>query len=116
MGSLLGTPQTSLAAGSATGTGTAIPVNNAVRSLVYIKWGANTTGGTVVIEGADVPGYTGTWVPFDTVNWTAAGKLNQVSLPPTGAVRARISSNITNDAGGTAATRGVEVTVDAHEY
>lgn len=59
---------------------------------MYVRFGAGTSAGAVVLEAADDPAYTGTWSLLGTVTWAAATSVKHVSS--TGchrAVRARIS-------------------------
>ncbi len=91
---IFSSPQASLSAVT-TGTGTAIPINRALKSVIYVKWSSGCSAGTIVIEVADLPTYTGTWRTFSTVPWVAASTTDVVNITePVGAVRARITSNI----------------------
>ena len=43
---------------------------------IDIVWGPNCTAGTVVIETAHDPKYTGTWAVIQTLAWSAGGKVD----------------------------------------
>lgn len=65
---------------------------NVQQVAVYIKFGAGTASGSVVVEGAHDPAYTGTWSNIATVAWAAADRVHMVAI--TGlhrALRVRIS-------------------------
>jgi hypothetical protein len=93
-----------------TGNGTVLKVNGTTKeTAIYVTWSAHTTGGVVTLEASDDAAYAGTWAPLATVTWAAAS--TKILVMVTGSVqniRARISSNVTND--GTAGT----VTVTAY--
>lgn len=62
----------------------------------YVVFSTGSAAGTVLIETAHDPTYTGTWFTEATVTWAAASSVKAVSI--TGnfiAMRARISSAIT---------------------
>lgn len=62
------------------------------QSAVYVKFGAGTSAGAVVVEGAHDEAFTGTWANITTVNWAAANRVHLVAI--TGchrAMRVRIS-------------------------
>lgn len=70
---------------------------------IYVVFGAGTSAGVVMVEGAHDPDYTGTWANIATVTWAAASRCHMVAI--TGvhrALRVRISTAI------------VGGTVDAH--
>lgn len=64
---------------------------------LYVYFGPGTNGGSVTIEEAHSPTFTGTWATVGSaVNWAAADRVHAVSV--TGAhlaLRARISTGIT---------------------
>lgn len=66
----------------------------------YAVFGAGTTAGTIVIEGAHDPDFTGTWSNLGTLAWAAATSVKHLSVTGSHmAVRARVSVEV---AGGTA--------------
>lgn len=68
----------------------------ATEVAVYVAFGAGTNAGTVLVEGAHVPNYAGTWALLGTVAWAAANRSHLVAI--TGAHRAlrtRISVAVT---------------------
>lgn len=84
-----------LTAASAQDVAAVLPVDQvpgAQETTVYVVFGAGTSAGTVVIEAAHDPAYTGTWSNIGTIAWVAASRAHHLSV--TGchrAVRARIS-------------------------
>ena len=69
--------------------------SKATGTVVYVTFGAGTTGGTVLIEGAADPAYPGTWATLATINWVAANRVHETFI--SGAFlgrRVRISSAI----------------------
>lgn len=68
----------------------------ATEVAVYVHFGAGTNGGTVLVEGAHDPNFSGTWATVATVAWAAANRVHLAAI--TGAHRAlrvRISAAIT---------------------
>ena len=64
---------------------------------IYVEFDGTSAAGTVLIETASSPTYSGTWAVLATVNWGAANKSHYVALTNSLlAVRARISSAITS--------------------
>lgn len=82
---------------SGTGVGVAIPITSESQR-VTIRGTGTITGGTVVIEEASNPDYTGTW---SNINTTAASEVTGnaekvIHITGTvGAIRARVTVNIT---------------------
>lgn len=81
------------------GVNTAGAVNAASQATeygVYVEFAGGSSAGTVLIETASTPTYSGTWAVLATVNWAADNKCTYVAL--TNAIRtfrARISSTVT---------------------
>lgn len=79
-----------------TGTGPAVALNHAQRSVVYLKGSAGISAGAVQVETADTPDYAGTWTPESTPVTVTASALFQVDINrPVGAVRTRVTTNFT---------------------
>jgi hypothetical protein len=67
---------------------------------MYIVWSTGTTGGTVVVEAAHDPGYTGTWAPIGTIVWSGANRVDEFAVQGVHlALRVRVTATVT---GGTA--------------
>ena len=81
-----------------TGNGTELQLDNCTNFLtIYVVWAASSAAGQVVIETAESTGYTGTWAPLATVNFSVASKADVVNIiAPMRFVRARIASAITS--------------------
>lgn len=81
-----------------TGVGKVVPISSK-NPRVHFRANGTITGGAVVLEEAEDPNYTGTWSTLYT--YTPATSSEQVVhiLGTLGAIRARVSSNITG--GGT---------------
>lgn len=74
----------------------------ATEVAVYVEFGAGTNAGTVVVEGAHVANYGGTWANLGTVAWAAASRTHLVAITGAhAALRTRISVAVT---GGTVNT------------
>lgn len=68
---------------------------NAREHTMYVRFGAGTASGAVVLEAADDPTFTGVWSIIGTVTWAVANSVKHVSV--TGchrALRVRISTVI----------------------
>ena len=66
---------------------------NARSVVIFIKYNAGTSAGSVVVEAAHDKAYTGTWVNLATVAWAAADKLHQVVVTgPQMALRVKVAS------------------------
>lgn len=94
-----GYPVATLAAGSTTGTGTpiSIPVS-AQDTNFYIKGTGTISAGTLYLEEADDPTYTGTWSLIDDVDLTTVTAGAMIVVHVAGmlrAVRARFSVAVT---------------------
>lgn len=64
---------------------------------IYVEFSAGSGAGTVLIETASDPSYSGTWAVLATVNWAAASKSHYTALTNSVRVlRARISSAVTS--------------------
>lgn len=64
-------------------------------TLIIVTFGAGTTGGAVVIEGAATDGFAGTWATLATVTWAAASRAHETFVAGAYlARRVRISSAI----------------------
>lgn len=48
--------------------------------IYYIEWSAGCTGGTIVVEEAHDPAYTGTWAPMKEIPWSGAARLDSFSV------------------------------------
>ena len=81
-----------------TGTGVVIPIS-AHNPRVHMRAAGTITGGTVVLEEASVPTYTGTWSTLYTYTPTTDSEQVIHILGTVGAIRTRVTSNITG--GGT---------------
>jgi hypothetical protein len=69
---------------------------NAIALRAYAVFGAGTSAGAVLVEGAHDPTYTGVWALLATLTWTGAAS-TVMSAPLTGphlAVRMRIGTAI----------------------
>lgn len=49
-------------------------------TLVIVTFGAGTSAGVVVVEGAANPSYTGTWAVLATINWAAANRAHETYI------------------------------------
>lgn len=49
-------------------------------TLIHVTFGAGTSAGTVLIEGAPSPNYTGTWAVLATVAWAAASRTHETFI------------------------------------
>lgn len=59
---------------------------------VYAVFGAGTSAGAVVVEGAHDPNYTGTWAVLGTMTWAAATRVHNFAIVGNHiALRVRIS-------------------------
>lgn len=70
-------------------------ISHAREVTLYATFGAGTSAGTVVLEAAPDPTYTGTWSNVGSIAWAAASRTHHLSV--TGchrALRARISVGI----------------------
>lgn len=69
-----------------------------IRELgIYVVFGTGTTAGTILVESAHDPDYTGTWATVATIAWSAATKVGYAAI--TGvhrALRVRISVAVVN--------------------
>lgn len=85
------------AATTGTGTGVAVPITSNY-PRVELEGSGTISGGTVLIESAPYPDFAGAWGLVDTITATdlTAGACLTVHIFATfGALRCRISSNIT---------------------
>jgi hypothetical protein len=74
----------------------------------YISWATGTTAGTVVIETADDPAYTGTWATIATIANNGGGTAYEDYAYTPGqprAIRHRISITVSGGAGPSVSTR-----------
>jgi hypothetical protein len=66
-------------------------------TLVHVTFGAGTTAGVVVIEGAPTPTYAGTWAILATITWAAASRTHETFIAGSYlGRRVRISTAIVN--------------------
>lgn len=80
-----------------TGKGISVPITSS-NPRFHIRGSGTISGGTIILEEALDPDYTGTWSNLQTITAsTLSGGAEQVVrvIGTIGAVRARISSNIT---------------------
>lgn len=90
-----------------TGTGTAVVVPNVTGAAgahrVTLTGAGTVTGGTLVIEEAESPTYSGTWSQLYSITFSVTALTNAIQtihiMGKMNAIRARISANITG--GGT---------------
>lgn len=76
---------------------------------IYVDFAAGSAAGTVLIETASDPSYSGTWAVLATINWSAASKCHYTALTNTlRCLRVRISSAIT---GGSVTVRVIANTI-----
>jgi hypothetical protein len=67
-----------------------------VESTFYIVWSVGSAAGSVVVETAHDPVYTGLWSNLGTSNFSAANKVTSISISGVyAAVRIRIATAIT---------------------
>lgn len=86
-----------LSALDATGLPPADQVPQCSQHNVVVEFGAATTAGTIVVEEAARPDYTGTWANLATIAWSAATKAGSASVNATkAALRTRISVGVVN--------------------
>jgi len=65
-----------------------------------VEWTASTSAGAIIVEHAHSSSYGGTWVPFGTFTWAAAGTEDSVQITGcVGAWRARITTTVTGGTG-----------------
>ena len=76
---------------------------------IYTEFDHTSAAGTVLIETASDPNYTGTWAVLATINWAAIDKSHYTALTNTlRCLRVRISSAVTS---GTVTVRVVANTI-----
>lgn len=49
-------------------------------TLIIVTFGAGTSAGVVLIEGAASPNFTGTWATLATINWAAANRAHETFI------------------------------------
>lgn len=54
--------------------------SSAEGTLIHVTFSPGTSAGTVVIEGAPSPDYTGTWANLATVAWVAANRTHETFI------------------------------------
>jgi hypothetical protein len=70
-----------------------------VESTFYVVWNHTSGAGSVVVETAHSPSYTGTWANLATANWSAIDKITSISISGVyAAVRVRIATAVTSGA------------------
>lgn len=84
-----------------TGTGVAVPITSK-NPRVHMRAAGTITAGTVVLEEASVPSYTGAWSLLYTYTPTSDGETVVHIAGTVGALRTRVTSNILG--GGTVTT------------
>lgn len=77
----------------------------------HISWATGVTAGTIVIECADDPTYTGTWAPIATIAWSVTSPSQDYAYTPAmpKAIRHRISVAVTGGGAPSVTTRLVGV-------
>lgn len=98
---MAGTLREKVLSAVATGTSVAVDVLGYNNVTMFVEFGAGTSAGVVTFEAAATGDYAGTWAVIGALTWAAvssAQALGNVATGATrvhGAVRARISTNIT---------------------
>lgn len=87
-----------LQSAATTGNGTVVVAQNKIKNhSFYITGSAGVGAGAVTLETAPTPNYAGTWHGLAAAVTVAATttKLTTISNSPLGAIRARVSTNVT---------------------
>ena len=89
---------TMLPAGTTTGTGTPVDLKGSTRELtLYVVGTSGIDAGAVQFETAHDPAYAGTWAALGSALTVVASSVVIVRVQGSyGAVRARVSTNVTN--------------------
>jgi hypothetical protein len=92
---------TKLQNAATTGNGVELTLNGSGREVTFYIYGTGTvSAGAVQCEEAHVAGYTGTWATIGTAQTVVSGTVTVVHATGcAGAVRARISTNVTGAGG-----------------
>lgn len=86
---------TNLLSNALTGNGAYTPQNNSSHFNVYVRWGAGTSAGSVILETAPDKDFSGTWSNLTTFTWATVSTIDSFrGTGPFGAIRARIGTTV----------------------